>query len=347
MEITESDPRTFASVLKKERQPDIDVIVKNYRWPVHSHIISAHGSFGKLCNDARERQNGERREVHLDDEPVIIAHLVRWWYIKEYDDAIISAEMTGLAIRSLLKHGKVCSSVLSERDDSDPEPGLDNAQEDADWEDLPPISLHAKMYLIARKYGITELSEKAVYEITETLGFEKEALLPCLAHFFATNSPEFGSTDSNDGSNPTDDNVNGTTTATTRNKSPAEYMISEQQDPELWKVLAKTTGQHAFTVHTDPFFRQIMTCNPLFHWAVTCRVITTLDEVCKKLENTPVEPAKVPKKRGRKKQEDKEGSGSVDDNNKKKRKKIEEGAVHAPKKTKKEPQTERGSETGL
>ncbi|KIW26341.1 uncharacterized protein PV07_09441 [Cladophialophora immunda] len=328
MAVTDSDLRTFASSLKKERQPDFDIIVKDYRWAVHGHVISGHGDFGELCSDAPEEQNGKRRKVHLeDDEPVTIAHLILWWYTEEYDDENMS-DIAGFDIHSLLKHGKVSPSNHSDREVSEPEAGPDSAEEDVDCMDLSPISLHAKMYLIAHKYGITELREKAVCEITEILTSVKEALLPCLAHFFVTNSPVASSMDGNKGSVPTDQDIGATNT----NPPPARFAISEQRDPELWKTLAETTSRHFLSHHTDPTFQQIITCNPRFHWAVMGRVASMLEAAQDKLANTPAEPPKVPKKRGRKKQETAPGAEGAED-----KKKGKEAGAPTPKKVKKEP----------
>ncbi|KIX97827.1 uncharacterized protein Z520_06605 [Fonsecaea multimorphosa CBS 102226] len=351
MAVTQSDLRTFASALTKERQPDFDIIVKDFRWSVHSHVISSHGSFRKICRDAPENGKG-RHEVHLDDdEPVIIAHLILWLYTEEYDDENMS-EIAGFDVKSLLKHGKVSPPSIvhaPDRAGSGPAAGVNGAREETDIDccadELPPISLHAKMYLVAHKYGITDLSEKAVYEITEILGAVKEALLPCLAHFFVTDSSpaldldsmmvdvdhgnkrsilprtttngekEFGATTTN---TPT-----ATTGLSSKNCSPpaAKYRhaISEHQDPELWKVLAETTSQHFLSYHTDPQFQRIITCNPRFHWAVMSRVAGMLeaaqDQLAKSTLASEKPPPKVTKKRGRKKQENVSTGGTTTPSN--------------------------------
>ncbi|EXJ53733.1 uncharacterized protein A1O5_12982 [Cladophialophora psammophila CBS 110553] len=330
MAATESDLKTFASSLKKERQPDFDIIVKAYRWSVHSHIVSSHGFFGRLCSGAPE--DGNRHEVHLDDdEPVIIAHLILWWYTKEYDTEAIY-DIAGFDLESLMNYGTISPSFCSNALPA-PETEPDN-DGDFDGTNLSPISLHAKMYLIADKYGITELREKAVYEISEILDAVKEDLLPCLVHFFITNSSVDSSVDGDNSGIPPDQNIDASATATTGNNLPPKCTISEQRDPELWKILAETASKHFLSYRTDATFQQIITCDPRFHWDVMGRVASMLEAAQDKLASAPVEAPKTPKKRGKKKQENNPSSESAGDKQKKKEK---GGNAPAAKKLKKEP----------
>ncbi|OAG35080.1 hypothetical protein AYO21_10753 [Fonsecaea monophora] len=299
MAVTESDLRTFSSCLKKECQPNVDIIVNDYRWAVHSHVITdSSESFLELYSNAPP--GSKRQEVHLDgDEPAIIAHLILWWYTDEYDDEPAS-DNSGLDIQSLMKHGKASASGHSDEAISDPDAEPDDAQEDTGYMGSSPISLHAKMYLIAHKYKITVLREKATNEIAEILGMVKEALLPCLSHFFVTDSPSDRSMSANVGAGNT-----GSSTGTGGGlPSPTnKHTISEKEDAELWKVLAKTASRHFRSYHTDPVFQHIATSNPRFHWDVMGRVASMLEAAQDKLASTPAEPPKTPKKRGRKKQE--------------------------------------------
>ncbi|OAL22372.1 hypothetical protein AYO20_11197 [Fonsecaea nubica] len=298
MAVTESDLRTFASSLKKECQPNVDIIVNDYRWAVHSHVIADSGSFLELYSNAP--QGGKRHEVHLDsDEPAIIAHLIRWWYTDEYDDEPVSGT-TGLDIQSLMKHGKASASGHSDEAISNPDAEPVDAPEDTGYVNSSPISLHAKMYLIAHKYKITALREKATNEMTEILGMVKEALLPCLSHFFVTDAPGDRSMSANVGVGNTGSSSG---TGSDLSSPPNKYTISEQQDAELWKVLAETSSRHFLSYHTDPVFQYIATSNPRFHWDVMGRVASMLEAAQDKLASTPAEPPKPPKKRGRKKQE--------------------------------------------
>ncbi|KIW94423.1 uncharacterized protein Z519_04399 [Cladophialophora bantiana CBS 173.52] len=313
MAAPESDLKTFASFLKKERQPDFDIIVKAYRWSVHSHIISSHEFFGKLCSGAPE--DGKRHEVHLDDdEPVIIAHLILWWYTKEYDTEAIY-DIAGFDLESLMNYGMIspyfCSNAL---------PALETETDndgDIDRTNLSPISLHAKMYLIADKYDIMELREKAVYEISEILDAVKEDLLPCLIHFFVTNSSVDSPVDGDNGGIPPDKNIDASATGVT----------------ELWKILAETASKYFLSYRTDATFQQIITCDPRFHWDVMGRLASMLEAAQDKLASTPVEAPKTPKKRGKKKQENNSSSESARD----KQKKKEKGGDAPAKKLKREP----------
>jgi hypothetical protein len=143
-----------------------------------------------------------------------------------------------------------------------------------------PDTLHAAMYLLASKYGITELRDKAALEIdvmlTE-LDFEKTYFMPLLAELFGVknghrgveNSAKSGETD-HDGDctancNAVDGNRHGTDA-----KPPVS--LSPTNDAKVWDALADEAASGFDAYQLDPVFQHVMVNHPHFNWEVSTRL---------------------------------------------------------------------------
>jgi hypothetical protein len=120
-----------------------------------------------------------------DDDPLLVAYLIRWFYKGEYYDPGDDGqedddddEAAKLSIHKIMASGR---NVLAGGDDlSVPE----------------PKALHAMMYMAADKYGISQLKGLAVTEIETQLSWDRDSFLPTLEHLLAPLTPTLASASS-------------------------------------------------------------------------------------------------------------------------------------------------------
>lgn len=113
-----------------------------------------------------------------DDDPLLIAYLIRWFYKGEYYDPDDDGqedddddEPAKLSIRKIMASGR-------------------NVSAGGDHLSVPEQrALHAMMYMVADKYGIGELKGLAVTEIETQLSWVKDSFLPTLEHLLAPPNP--------------------------------------------------------------------------------------------------------------------------------------------------------------
>lgn len=187
-----------------------------------------------------------------------------WWYTGEYS-GVGSDGSDGeesLTIQMIMENGRHQSPTTSDMFVSASEPEPEYGAE--------PAALHAKMYLLADKYGITDLTRLAVAEIETRLDWDKASLLPILTHLL-------------------------TTAQETTNES-VTRVISEEQDTNLWNILAETASTKFLTHRDDAGFSQVMLQNPKFQWDVLRRVAKNMETVEAKLA-TATAIIEVPKLR--------------------------------------------------
>ncbi|KAK5365876.1 hypothetical protein LTR20_009514 [Exophiala xenobiotica] len=178
MKVDDSDLSTFVSQLNKEQQPDFTIFVGEYSWKVHGRRLSKSSKFfEKLC-EAESHDTANRTIMLGDDDPLLVAYLIRWFYKGEYYDPGDDGqedddddEAAKLSIHKIMDSGR-------------------NVLADGDALSVPePKALHAMMYMAADKYGISQLKGLAVTEIETQLSWDKDAFLPTLEHLLAPLPP--------------------------------------------------------------------------------------------------------------------------------------------------------------
>ncbi|KIW71823.1 hypothetical protein PV04_00055 [Phialophora macrospora] len=198
-----------------------------------------------------------------------------------------------MEIDELMKHG------LIRPPSADGSPGVLSPIDDlfmpAEKEWLPD-TLHAAMYLLASKYGITELKDKAALEIeimlTE-LDFERTYFMPLLAGLFGVQkgcavekSAEGGERNHDD-----DCNANGNAVEDGNRLDPdtkalpvaaaapavpsssnPPVTLSRTNDAKVWDILADEAANGFDTYQHDPVFQHVMVNHPHFNWEVSTRL---------------------------------------------------------------------------
>jgi len=284
--IEDSDLRTFKSSLKQEAQPDFTITIGNFSWTVHTAKLQKSTFFHKLCD-----QVGAKRSVILhDDEPILIGNLILWLYTGHYTDVNTDGEdddpsvSKGIDIDILMRNGKTTpipilnpyeSPELGSAGAGATSPFTVEAEEEETWP-IPSV-LHAKMYMLAEKYGIRELAVLAVDELNSDLSWNSEALfLPSLEYLFTT------SRNSNEVPN--------------RVSAPAK-------ESEMFAMLVRAASTEP-AIHdylADATFQNVLQENPAFAVAVLTRVAGELQRTKTDLAKVN-ESIETPKpKKGRKK----------------------------------------------
>ncbi|KAJ9606236.1 hypothetical protein H2200_009197 [Cladophialophora chaetospira] len=327
-----SDFSTFKSALKKEKTPDFTITCGDYSWRVHSHLFAQHSKAFKAIFE-----EGATQSWTTNDTPVIIAHMILWCYSNKYGDLVEEAMENNepppeIDIDELMKHGLVrptrpdgSARVLTEEDAL-------FMPADKEW---IPEGLHAQMYLLASKYGLTTLKDRAALEIevmlTE-LDFDKVYFLPMIGGLFGVKVDQ--SNVKGDDDDPDCITVEGPTRASTtpdtvpkprtptptpiprRSRSFSPVIASEthvlcpKTDTRLWEILAEEAATKFDRYQSNPVFQVVMTRNPQFNWDVTCRMqkkfAEMANEVAKKqavISGLEGEKTKVKRPRKRKEKE--------------------------------------------
>lgn len=220
----------------------------------------------------------------MKEDPVTIGHLILWGYLGEYGDSKRHASTLGLNIFVLMKKGKKVSPRIFFFSE---DPAVDACDDkDDDEKRLVPPALHAKMYRLARKYGIEELSCKAANEIECEINMpdhDGTMFLPLLLELFNM-SPD-------DGVEVLDDQESC-------------QIISAERDEKVWDVLATEASNGFHHYQTDEMFRQVMLKNPKFQWEVMRRLSRRLSETDGRLREAEgkIKPMKGERKRKEKDQ---------------------------------------------
>lgn len=271
----DSDLRTFKSNLRQEAQPDFTLIVGDFSWTVHTTKLLKSSFFQKLCDGV-----GFQRSVTLDeDEPIVIGHLILWLYTGAYtDDGEVSK---GIDINTIMQSGKAnnIKPPMSPELGSAASPSSLFVPEEETWP-IPP-AIHAKMYMLAEKYGIGELATLSIDELNNEVGWNDAIFLPSLEYLFTAR-----------------DSCNDSSSYAASTAVPVPT-----KDAEMFEFLANTASAFpAIQAHLiNPTFQKVLRENPSFTFEVLTRVTAELQETkdeCAKLNET-IETPKV--KKGRKK----------------------------------------------
>ncbi|EXJ65533.1 hypothetical protein A1O7_01874 [Cladophialophora yegresii CBS 114405] len=268
--------------------PDFTILCGDYSWKVHSHLFDRHSKAFKAIF-----QEGATKEWTAAESPVVVAHLILWVYTSGYGDLAGEADQTGdfmpaMTIDELMKHGLVRPSC------ADGSPGVlspvDELFMPAEKEWVPD-TLHAAIYLLASRYGIVELKEKAADEIdiilTE-LDWERTCFMPLLGELFGVKNgcgvekstkTEAGDHDGNPADcNGVEDNQCVTDTKPSavapavRADSAAPVSLCPKNDAKVWNTLAEEAASGFDAYQLDPVFRRVMVNHPHFNWEVSTRL---------------------------------------------------------------------------
>lgn len=216
--------------------------------------------------------------ILYDDEPILIGNLILWLYTGHYTDVNTDGEdddptlRKGIDINVIMRNGKTNGGGNSNPAGS-PELGSAGAtspfnREPEEEETWPiPSALHAKMYMLAEKYGISDLAALAIEELTGDLSWNSDAVfLPSLEYLFTTRSSS-----SSDDPNETPNAIS----------APAN-------DSKMFQLLVNTasTGPTIHGYLSDPAFQKVLRENPTF-------TVEVLTRVAKELQETKTELTKV------------------------------------------------------
>lgn len=291
----DSDLRTFRSSLRQEAQPDFTLIIGDFSWTVHTKKLMKSTFFKKLCSGANSQPN-----ITLNDvEPVLIGHLILWLYTGDYvdgngtdDDNDAVSNKTGIDINIIMRNGKA-NRKSARQPQSSPELGSAGTafpftrEEDETWP--VPVAIHAKMYVLAERYGISELSVLTVEELTGEIGWNDTVSLPSLEYLFA-NPKQIENSDSSI--------ING------KDDDKSAIWKTPTKDSDMFQLLVNTSSAASKLHETylpDPIFQKVFCENPAFALEVLTRVAAELhdtkDQLAKLTET--IETPKV--KKGRKK----------------------------------------------
>ncbi|ETI26707.1 hypothetical protein G647_10367 [Cladophialophora carrionii CBS 160.54] len=285
---TTSEIETFKITLRKQQIPDFTIFCGDYSWKVHSHLFAGLSKAFKAIF-----QEGASQEWTTTESPVVIAHLILWVYTNGYGDlteeAVQNDElMPAMDIDELMKHGLVREPC------ADGPSGLSSPVDELfmpaekEW---VPDTLHAAMYLLASRYGIDELKEKAAMEIDvilTDLDFEKTCFMPLLGELFgvrhgcgveksAKNDAGGHEGDRTNCDAVTDDQHFTDTRPSTvgsplRSVSEEPVSLSPTTDEDVWNILADKAASGFDTYQLDPVFQHVMVNHPHFNWDVSTRL---------------------------------------------------------------------------
>lgn len=296
----DSDLRTFRSSLRQEAQPDFTLTVADFSWTVHTKKLMKSTYFQKICNDPEFQ-----RIVTLQDvDPVLIGHLILWLYTGDYvatddgDGNDLTLNKSGIDINIIMRNGKANNKANGNGQKS---PELGSAatkssssfpfthEEEERW--LVPSAIHAKMYVLSQRYGISELSSLTVEELTNELEWNDSIFLPSLEYLFPPLHLEKDDKDA--------------------------VWRTPTKDSDVFELLVGTasTGPKLNDVYLpNPTFQKVLRENPDFALEVLVRVTADLhdtkDQLTKLNETleTPPRPKKARKKRAASTSLEKEGA---------------------------------------
>ncbi|KAK5061057.1 hypothetical protein LTR84_007598 [Exophiala bonariae] len=301
----DSDLRTFRSSLRQEAQPDFTLIIGDFSWTVHTKKLLKSTFFKMLCTG-----NGAsiQRNITLSNvEPVLIGHLILWLYTGDYvdgngtdDDSDVVSNKAGIDINIIMRNGK--ANKIAQQSHSSPELGLAGApfpftKEEETWP--IPVAIHAKMYVLAERYGISELSIMTVEELTNELSWNDTVFLPSIEYLFATPKQI---TNGGDPSNPT---TNGTKGTNSTNDDKSTIWKNPAKGSNMFELLVNNTSSDASRLHqtylADPIFQKVFRENSDFALEVLKRVAAELHDTKDQFAklNETIETPKA--KKGRKK----------------------------------------------
>ncbi|KIV94542.1 hypothetical protein PV10_02298 [Exophiala mesophila] len=287
----DSDLSTFRSSLIREVQPDFTITVGSYQWKVHAKKLQKSSFFQKLIDN--KPVPGNQNVVLQDEEPLLVGYLVLWLYTGEY------SECTTLDIQDIMKNGKIMtpgSPLLGTPTASSPP----CSQDDDEWD--PPVALHAKMFLLADRFGIGDLVRKATDDFRAELIWNADSVfIPSLQELFggsgygavktsstpilhpkSSSMPSTPPLSSTDGDSDRDDKGNSV------------YSSAPLPGSEMFDLLASTASIPTFLSKNlaQPGFEKVMVENPAFQFEVLRRVSLELDNCKHEIEsNTPKPPA--------------------------------------------------------
>ncbi|KEF53675.1 uncharacterized protein A1O9_10075 [Exophiala aquamarina CBS 119918] len=290
----DSDLRTFKSSLKQEAQPDFTLSIGNFSWTVHTAKLQKSTFFQKLCDPVGA---SPRSVILYDDEPILIGNLILWLYTGHYTDVNTDGEdddsalSKGIDINVIMRNGKTNGGNSNPA--GSPELGSAGATSpfnlETEEETWPtPSTLHAKMYVLAEKYGIGELAVLTIDELSNDLSWNSESLfLPSLEYLFTS---QYCSS-------------SGDSTSKTSSDEAPNAVTPPAKDSEMFQLLVSTASTPP-AIHTylaNATFQNVLRENPTFTVEVLARVASELQET--KTELTKVtESIETPKpKKGRKK----------------------------------------------
>lgn len=307
----DSDLSTFRSSLIREAQPDFRITVGSYQWTVHAKKLEKSSFFQKLiANNNNNAVIGSRNVILQDDEPLLIGHLVLWLYTGEYMEHSLDDGTTvnkGLDIQDIMKNGKVenagsphlgtptaSSLFCSEDDDQD------------EWD--IPVALHAKMFILAEKFGIGDLATKTIDDFKAELEWNADdVFIPSLKELFSN-----GGSDANNHPPipPLPPILHGSaSTPSTPPLSSADggggggiggnYSSTPLPGSEMFDLLAATASNSMFLSKylAQADFEKVMVENPAFQFEVLRRVARELDHRKLEIEASTPKPVKTPRKR--------------------------------------------------
>lgn len=302
----DSDLSTFRSSLIREAQPDFRITVGSYQWTVHAKKLEKSSFFQKLiANNNNNAVIVSRNVILQDDEPLLIGHLVLWLYTGEYMEHSLDDGSTvnkGLDIQDIMKNGKIENAGSPQLGTPTASSLFCSQDDDQDEWDIP-VALHAKMFILADKFGIGDLATKAIDDFKAELEWNADdVFIPSLKELFSSGGsgpdnpppiPPLAALLPGSASTPS------TPPLSSADGGGGDYSSAPLPGSEMFDLLAATASNSMFLSKylAQADFEKVMVENPAFQFEVLRRVARELDH--RKLEieaNTP-KPVKTPRKR--------------------------------------------------